>query len=80
MLEKIQFVDKIEVIENGIVQVRTRTAIMEDGMELSKTYHRHCVAPGQDFSGEDKMVRGICAVIHTPEKISAYSQQMEKPE
>lgn len=78
MLEKIQFVDKIEVIENGIVQVRTRTAIMEDGMELSKTYHRHCVVPGQDFSGEDKMVQDICAVIHTTEKIAAYAAQMEK--
>ena len=78
MLEKIQFVDKIEVIENGVVQVRTKTAVMEDGVELSKTYHRHCVAPGQDFSGEDKMVRDICMVIHTPEKIAAYAAQMEK--
>lgn len=80
MLEKIQLVDKIEVIENGIVQVRTKTAIMEDGVELSKTYHRHCIAPGQDFSSEDKMVRDICAAVHTPEKITAYAQQMERPE
>lgn len=78
MIEKKQFIDKVEVLEGGVVQVRTTTSITENGVELTKTYHRHCVVPGQDFSGEDKMVQDICAVIHTTEKIAAYAAQMEK--
>ena len=39
-LEKLTVVDQIQVVENGIVQVRTATKIIEDGKELSKTYHR----------------------------------------
>jgi hypothetical protein len=72
MLEKVQIVDRIEAVENGIVQVRTRTAIMEDGKQISGTYHRHVVAPGDDYSGEDTRVQGVCAALHTAEVIAAY--------
>ena len=51
-LEKQTVVDKIEVTENGTVQVRTATRIMEDGVQLSQSYHRHVVVPGADYSGE----------------------------
>jgi len=71
-LEKKVVVDLIEVIENGCVQVRTKTAIMEDGVEISSKFHRHVVAPGQDYSAEDAKVQAICAAIHTPEVIAAY--------
>lgn len=71
-LEKIAVVDRIEVVENGSVQVRTKTAIMEDGKQISGTYHRHVVAPGDDYSGEDARVQAICAATHTPEVIAAY--------
>jgi len=72
MLEKIQIVDRIEVIENGSVQVRTKTAIMEDGKQISGTFHRHVVAPGDDYSGEDARVKAICAATHTSAVVSAY--------
>ena len=72
MLEKIEIVDRIEVIENGCVQVRTKTAIMEDGKQISGTYHRHVVAPGDDYSGEDARVQAICAATHTAEVIATY--------
>ena len=52
-LEKIVGVDRIEVLENGCVQVRTKTAIMEGGAQISGTFHRHVVAPGDDYSAED---------------------------
>jgi hypothetical protein len=71
-LEKIEIVDRIEVVENGSVQVRTKTAIMEDGKQISGTFHRHVVAPGDDYSGEDARVQAICAAIHTPEVVAAY--------
>jgi len=64
MLEKIEIVDRIEVIENGSVQVRTKTAIMEDGKQISGSFHRHVVAPGDDYSGEDVRVKAISAATH----------------
>ena len=72
MLEKVIAVDRIEVVENGNVQVRTKTAIKEDGVEISSKYHRHVVAPGDDYSGEDERVQAICAATHTADVIAAY--------
>lgn len=71
-LEKQTVVDKIEVLENGCVQVRTATRIMEDGVQLSQSYHRHVVAPGDDYSVEDARVQAICAATHTAEVVAAY--------
>lgn len=71
-LEKQTVVDKIEVVENGTVQVRTAIRIVEDGNVISSSYHRHVVAPGQDYSGEDARVQAICAATHTAEVIAAY--------
>jgi hypothetical protein len=71
-LEKQTVVDKIEVIENGSVQIRTATRIVEDGSVLSTSYHRHVVTPGQDYSQEDARVQAICAATHTAEVIAAY--------
>ena len=72
MLEKIEIVDRIEVVENGCVQVRTRTSIMEDGKQISGTFHRHVVTPGNDYSAEDARVQAICAATHTAEVVAAY--------
>jgi hypothetical protein len=72
MLEKVISVDLIEVIENGCIQVRTKTAIKEDGVEISSKFHRHVVVPGAEVSGEDAKVQEISAVIHTAEVIAAY--------
>ena len=72
MLEKIVSVDLIEVVENGCIQVRTKTAIKEDGVEISSKFSRHVVAPGDDYSAEDARVKAICAAMHTPQVIAAY--------
>ena len=72
MLEKIKIVDLIETIEDGCVQVRTCTRIMEDGKQISSTFHRHVVAPGGDYSAEDAKVQAICAAVHTAEVIATY--------
>lgn len=76
-LEKQVVVDKIEVIENGCVQVRTATRIVEDGNVISTSYHRHVVAPGNDYSQEDARVQAICAAAHTSEVISAYQAKVK---
>ena len=74
MLEKQTIVDLIETIENGCVQVRTCIRIMEDGKQISSTFHRHVVAPGNDYSAEDAKVQAICAAVHTAEVIAAYQE------
>lgn len=76
MLEKQTILDQIEVVANNTVQVRTKTSIIEDGKELSFSYHRHVVIPGQDYSQEDVKVQAICAAVHTPEAIAAYQDQI----
>jgi len=81
-LEKVISVDLIEVIENGLIQVRTKTAIKEDGVEISSKFHRHVVVPGADYSAEDAKVKAIAASIHTPAVIAAYvaAQEVAQPE
>ena len=76
-LEKQVVTDKIEITENGIVQVRTATRIVEDGKVLSTSYHRHTIAPGQDYSNEDARVQAICQATHTADVISAYQAMQE---
>jgi len=71
-LEKKLVVDRIEVLESGCVNVRTRISIMENGEQISSTFHRHAVMPGNDYSGEDARVQAICAATHTAGVIAAY--------
>ena len=66
-------IDKIEVIENNSIQVRTATVIEKDGTELTRTFHRHVVAPGADITNEDPKVQAIANAIWTEEIIAAYS-------
>lgn len=71
-LKKVISVDLIEVVESGIVQVRTKTAIMEDDQQISSSFHRHVIAPGANYSAEDARVQAICAATHTAEVVAAY--------
>ena len=77
-LEKIVIVDRIEALESGVVQVRTATRVMEDGKQISGTFHRHVVAPGDDYSGEDTRVQGVCKALHTAQAIAAYKAAQVK--
>ena len=72
-LTKETIVDKIEVLENGCVQVRTATRVLEDGVVLSSSFHRHVCAPDCDTTGEDPKVVAICELMHTAEVIAAYA-------
>ena len=71
-IEKVISVDLIEVIENGTIQVRTKTAVKEDGVEISSNFHRHVIAPGDDYSKQDARVKAICAATHTAAVVAAY--------
>ena len=76
-LTKTTNVDQITVTENGIVLYREATRIMEDGKELSKTYHRTSLTPAQDLTGVPANVVAICNVAWTAEVIAAYQAQLE---
>lgn len=76
-LTKTTNIDQITVTENGIVLYREATRIMEDGNELSKTYHRSSLTPGQDLTSIPANVVAICNAAWTPEVIAAYQAQLE---
>ena len=81
-LTKTTKVDKIEVVDTGdwkMVQVRTATVITEDGTELSRSFHRHVVAPSDDWSSEDSEVQAICNAVHTTARITAYNKRPIEP-
>jgi len=69
-------VDQITVTENGIVLYREATTIKEDGVEISKKYHRTSLTPGQDLTGQPANVVAICNAAWTQEVIAAYQAQV----
>jgi len=71
-LTKQTVVDQITVTENGIVLYREATRIMEDGNQISQTYHRSSLIPAQDLTGIPANVVAICNAAWTPEVIAAY--------
>jgi hypothetical protein len=76
-LDKQVLIDQIEVVENGTVQVRQATIITDNGNQVSRTFHRWCIVPSQDYSDQEQKVQDICRVAHTPEVIAAYKAQQE---
>ena len=70
-------IDQITVTENGTVLVREVTRIMEDGVEISKQYHRSSFAPASNVSAQPANVQAICTAAWTPEVIAAYQAQQE---
>jgi len=58
-LTKETVIDKIEVLENGSIQVRSCIRVLEDGEILSQSYHRHVLQPGDDLTDEDPKVVAI---------------------
>ena len=71
-LTKTKAVDQITVTENGIILFREATRIMEDGVAISKTYHRSSLTPAQDLTGIPANVVAICNTVWTAEVIAAY--------
>jgi predicted ThiF/HesA family dinucleotide-utilizing enzyme len=71
-LSKLTVVDQITVTENGVVLLREATRIFENGVELSKTYHRSSLMPGQDVSAAPVNVQAICSAAWTAEVVAAF--------
>ena len=65
-------VDSINVLPDGQIQVRTATVVKRDSVEISRTFLRHVVAPGDDLSSQDARVKSVGDAVHTAEVIAAY--------
>ena len=78
-IEKVITQDKIEIVGDTIkrVQVRTKTSFVEDGVEVSNSYHRHVISPNDDLTNETDEVRALCEVIFTDEMKVAYSDMIQ---
>ena len=88
-LTKETVVDKIEVLEMGEVQVRTATRVLEDGVQLSSSFHRHVVVPSvktgdtwgdTDISGEDARVQAVATATWTSAVKTAYQEMIDAQE
>jgi hypothetical protein len=79
-ITKQKVIDQITVTENGIILYREVTRIVEDETELTKTYHRSTLTPGQDLTGIDDKVVAICNTVWTPEVIAAYQNSIKEPQ
>ena len=77
-ITKETIIDQITVTENGVVLYREATRIVEDGVELTKTYHRSSLTPGQDLTGIPANVAAICNVAWTPEVVASYQAMLEE--
>ena len=80
-LTKEQVIDQITVTENGIILYREATRIMEDGNQISQTFHRTSLTPGQDLTGQPANVAAIAKAAWTKEVVAAYkaAQEANKP-
>lgn len=76
-LEKQVEIDKIEIVNNIFVQVRQATKVLENGKQISLSYHRWMFSPGDDYSAMPDNVKAICGIVHTPEVIAAYQAKQE---
>lgn len=72
-----EVVDRIEILETGHVQIRTATVIKRDEVEVSRSFHRHVISPGDNYSNETVMVKAHCKTAHTPEVIAKYYAKQE---
>ena len=73
--------DKIEIVgDYKHIQVRTATVIERDGVEISRSFSRHVVAPDADVSGESAEVQAICAAVHTQAVKDAYAAPLASQE
>ena len=79
-LNKTTEIDQIEVTKTGHVQVREATIVTENGQQISRTFHRYVLFPGQDVSDQPQKVQDICNVAWTDEVIAEYEEEKARIE
>lgn len=79
-LEKSEVEDKIEIVDRGLyksIGVRTATVIKDDGVEISRTFHRGVLNPNDDVSGESEEIKALAAIYFTDEAKAKHKENMD---
>ena len=77
-LEKVIVIDKIEVLEDGQMQIRQVTKVLENGNELGRTYHRWVLVPDQKITTQTNKVKAIAAAVWTSDVVTAWKNKVRK--
>lgn len=80
IIKKNSGIDRIEILANGVIQVRRRDDIIENEKIISHQYHRHCLKPGVDVTHEDLKVKKIAKIIWTKTVIDKFKEEEERIE
>jgi hypothetical protein len=72
-------VDSITVLGDGQLLIRTVTIVLNNDVEISRSYHRHCLCPGDDLSNEEPKVVAVATVVWTPEVLAAWQSRPQEP-
>ena len=75
-LRKETKIDRIEVFDNGVVNAREATRVLDNDVEIATTYHRHVLPPGSSLDGQTDMVCRVCQAVWTTEIIQAYESSL----
>lgn len=72
---------KIEIIQDGTIQIRRADIFLEDGVEIARSYHRYTFNPGDNVSDQTTRIQNVCATVWTQDVIDAYiaAQEAEDP-
>ena len=65
---------RIEILEDGIIQVRRSDIVLKDSEEVGRQYHRHVLTPGSDLSNEVQRVKDVAQATWTPEVVAAFQE------
>ena len=78
-LEEKVVIDKIEVLQDGQIQIRQATLVLKDGKEIAKTYHRWVKAPGDDVSDQTDRVKSVANAVWTEDVKKKYKEKKNEP-
>jgi len=76
VLAKNEITDRLEILADATIQVRYKTQITEDGKEISFTYSREVLAPGDDVTGKPDPIPAIAELLWTPEVVQRYKESL----
>ncbi len=75
-LTKTTVIDKVEILENGVIQVRRAIRVFDDGELVGERYHRDApLEPGQDVSAQPNILQRVCTAVWTPAVVAAYQAE-----
>lgn len=80
VLEENSIIDRIEVVQSGILQIRQRNQVLKDGQEIAATFHRSTLCPGDDLTGQDPRVVAVANAVWTEEVVAAYDAHRQAME